>query len=131
LHHLKHNKALHEQVVLLSITSSNVPTVPREERVTVSPLEHGFWRVTARYGFMESPDVPALLAQCAEQGVVARPMDTSYYLGHERLLPTGATKMVAWRKRLFVLMARNAQSAAQFFQLPSNRVVEMGSQIEF
>ena len=131
LHHLKHNKALHEQVVLLSITSSNVPTVPREERVTVASLDHGFWRVTARYGFMESPDVPALLAQCAEQGIVARPMETSYYLGHERLLPTGTTKMARWRKRLFVLMSRNAQSAAQFFQLPSNRVVEMGAQIEF
>ena len=131
LHHLKHNKALHEQVVLLSITSSNVPTVPREERVSVSSLDHGFWRVTARYGFIESPDVPALLAQCAELGIVARPMETSYYLGHERLLPTGSTKMARWRKRLFVLMARNAQSAAQFFQLPSNRVVEMGAQIEF
>jgi len=131
LHHLKHNKALHQQVILLSIVSSNVPTVPREERVSVLPLEHGFWRVTARYGFMESPDVPALLAQCAEQGIVARPMETSYYLGHERLLPTGTTKMAGWRKRLFVLMSRNAQSAAQFFQLPSNRVVEMGAQIEF
>ncbi len=131
LHHLKHNKALHEQVVLLSITSSNVPTVPREERVSLSSLDHGFWRVTARYGFIESPDVPALLAQCAELGIVARPMETSYYLGHERLLPTGSTKMARWRKRLFVLMARNAQSAAQFFQLPSNRVVEMGAQIEF
>ena len=103
LHHLKHNKALHEQVVLLSITASNVPTVPREERVTVASLDHGFWRVTARYGFMESPDVPALLAQCAEQGIVARPMETSYYLGHERLLPTGPTTMAGWRKRLFVL----------------------------
>ncbi|QJR37832.1 potassium transporter Kup [Gemmatimonas groenlandica] len=131
LHHLKHNKALHQQVVLLSVSSSNVPTVPREERVTVAPLDHGFWRVTARYGFMESPDVPAFLAQCAEQGIVARPMETSYYLGHERLLPTGSTPMAAWRKRLFVLMSRNAQSAAQFFQLPSNRVVEMGAQIEF
>ena len=131
LHHLKHNKALHEQVVLLSITASNVPTVPREERITVASLNHGFWRVTARFGFMESPDVPAVLAQCAVQGIVARPMETSYYLGHERLLPTGSTKMAGWRKRLFVLMSRNAQSAAQFFQLPSNRVVEMGSQIEF
>ncbi|WP_309670657.1 potassium transporter Kup, partial [Gemmatimonas sp.] len=115
LHLLKHNKALHQQVVLLSITASNVPTVPREERVTVSSLDHGFWRVTARYGFMESPDVPAVLAQCAEQGIIARPMETSYYLGHERLLPTGSTKMAGWRKRLFVLMARNSQSAAQFF----------------
>ena len=131
LHHLKHNKALHQQVVLLSITASNVPTVPREDRVTVSSLDHGFWRVTARYGFMESPDVPAVLAQCAEQGIIARPMETSYYLGHERLLTTGSTKMAGWRKRLFVLMARNSQSAAQFFQLPSNRVVEMGAQIEF
>lgn len=130
LHHLKHNKALHEQVVLLSIVSSNVPTVPRDERATVRPLGHGFWRVTARYGFMESPDVPALLVQCAQAGIVARPMETSYYVGHERLLPTGTAPMARWRKRLFILMSRNAQSAAQFFQLPSNRVVEMGAQIE-
>ncbi len=96
LHHLKDNKALPQQVVLRSITFSNVPTVPHEERVTVSALEHGFWRVTARYGFMESPgvptsrrpdvpasrrpDVPTLLAQCAEQGIVARPMETRYSL---------------------------------------------------
>jgi KUP system potassium uptake protein len=130
LHHLKHNKALHQQVVLLSILSGNVPTVPPAERLTVEALPHGFWRVTARYGFMESPDVPALLAQCADYGIVARPMETSYYLGHERLLPTGDSPMAGWRKRLFVVMSRNAQSAAQFFRLPSNRVVEMGAQIE-
>lgn len=130
LHHLKHNKALHQQVVLLSILSGNVPTVPPAERLTVEALPHGFWRVTARYGFMESPDVPALLAQCADHGIVARPMETSYYLGHERLLPTGDSPMAGWRKRLFVVMSRNAQSAAQFFRLPSNRVVEMGAQIE-
>lgn len=130
LHHLKHNKALHQQVVLLSILSGNVPTVPPAERLTVEALPHGFWRVTARYGFMESPDVPALLAQCADHGIVARPMETSYYLGHERLLPTGDSPMAGWHKRLFVVMSRNAQSAAQFFRLPSNRVVEMGAQIE-
>ena len=130
LHHLKHNKALHQQVLLLSIISGNVPTVPPAERLTVEALPHGFWRVTARYGFMESPDVPALLAQCADHGIVARPMETSYYLGHERLLPTGDSPMAGWRKRLFVVMSRNAQSAAQFFRLPSNRVVEMGAQIE-
>ena len=131
LHHLKHNKALHQQVILLSVTSSNVPAVSPQDRVSVAQLGHGIWRVQARYGFMESPDVPVVLAQCAEHGITARPMETSYYLGHERLLPTGTTKMIGWRKRLFVVMSRNAQSAAQFFQLPSNRVVEMGSQIEF
>ncbi len=131
LHHLKHNKALHQQVVLLSITSSNVPIVAPENRLTVQALSHGFWRVTAQYGFMENADVPALMAQCVEQGLRAPPMETSYYLGHERLLPTGKADMAGWRKRLFVLMSRNAQSAAQFFRLPPNRVVEMGAQIEF
>jgi KUP system potassium uptake protein len=131
LHHLKHNKALHEQVVLLSIGAANVPVIPEEERLTVTALEHGFWRVHARYGFMETPDVPALIAQCAAHGIVARPMETSYYLGHERLLPTGPTPMQRWRKQLFALMSRNAQPASQFFRLPANRVVEMGAQIEF
>lgn len=85
-----------------------------------------FWRASAS----RRPGVLALFAQCAEQGIVARPMETRDYLGHERLLLMGSTNMAGWRKRLFVLRARNAQSAAQFFQRPSNRVVQMGAEIE-
>jgi KUP system potassium uptake protein len=131
LHHLKHNKTLHEQVVLLSITAVEVPDVEEVDRVRVIPLGHGFFRVAARYGFMETPNVPEVLALCAEQGLQTRPQDTSYYLGRERLLPTGKTRMARWRKKLFVFLSRNAQPATRFFGLPHNRVVELGSQIEF
>jgi KUP system potassium uptake protein len=131
LHHLKHNKALHAQVVLLSVVALEVPDIDDAARVQVTPLNHGFFRVIARYGFMETPNVPRILALCEGRGLHTRPMETSYYLGRERLLPTGIARMMCWRKKLFVFMSRNAQSAAQFFGLPPNRVVELGAQIEF
>ncbi|MBM3908328.1 MAG: potassium transporter Kup [Gemmatimonadetes bacterium] len=137
LHHLKHNKVLHEQVILLSIQTTTVPEVLHAERLTMEPLEHGFVRATAVYGFMETPDVTELLGLLRERGVKARPMETSYYLGRELLIPRqkawkeGGMSMSIWRKRLFAFMSKNALSAAAFFQLPPNRVVEMGTQIEF
>jgi len=137
LHHLKHNKVLHEQVVLLSISTAEVPEVRDEDRVDIEPLEHGFVRATAVYGFMESPDVTEVLGLLRQRGLKAKPMETSYYLGREQLIPRqkawkeGGMTMNIWRKKLFAFMARNAQSAAAFFQLPPNRVVELGTQIEF
>ncbi|MHB8837892.1 MAG: potassium transporter Kup [Gemmatimonadaceae bacterium] len=137
LHHLKHNKVLHEQVILLSISTAEVPEVRDEERVTMERLDHGFVRATATYGFMESPDVTHVLALLRQLGLKARPMETSYYLGRELLIPRqkawkeGGMTMSIWRKKLFAVMARNAVSAAAFFQLPPNRVVELGTQIEF
>jgi KUP system potassium uptake protein len=131
LHHLKHNKVLHEQVVLLSIATAEVPEVPEAERVQVVPLEHGFVRVTATYGFMETPDVPEILGPCVPFGLNTHPNQTSYYLGRERLIPRGPARMARWRKKLFVFMSRNAQPATQFFGLPPSRVVELGAQIEF
>jgi KUP system potassium uptake protein len=131
LHHLKHNKALHEQVVLLSVLSAEVPDIEDEERVRVTPLAHGFFRVTATYGFMETPNVPEILAMCVPLGLSTLPQTTSYYLGRERLIPSGPTRMARWRKQLFIFMSRNAQPATQFFCLPPNRVVELGAQIEF
>jgi len=131
LHHLKHNKALHEQVVLLSVLPTDVPYVKEAERLEVKELGQGFFRVLVHTGFMETPNIPELLVLCAEKGIRARPMETSYYLGREMLLPTGSSRMAKWRKRLFIVMSRNAQSAARFFGLPSNRVVELGAQIEF
>jgi KUP system potassium uptake protein len=130
LHHLKHNKALHAQVVLLSVVTAEVPDVDDTARVSVTALPHGFFRVKAIYGFMETPNVPQLLVLCAAQGLFTRSQDTSYYLGRERLLPTGPAGMARWRKKLFVFMSRNAQPATQFFGLPSNRVVELGAQVE-
>jgi KUP system potassium uptake protein len=135
LHHLKHNKVLHERVVLTSIVTEEIPAVPEAERVAVKALGSGFFQVTARYGFMETPDVPAILGSLATRpGLEARlelvPMETTYYLGRETLLPDGPAKLSPWRKRLFIVMARNAQTASSFFGLPPNRVVEMGAQIQ-
>jgi KUP system potassium uptake protein len=131
LHHFKHNKALHRQVVLLSTKAAGVPLVDESTRVQVSPLAHGFYRVTATFGFMEAPNVPRVMELCAAQGLETVPGDTSYYLGRERLLLTGNSGMPRWRKKLFMFMTRNALSAAQFFGLPPNRVVELGALIEF
>jgi KUP system potassium uptake protein len=132
LHHLKHNQVLHEQVILLSIEAADVPRVHEEERLSVTAYDHGFYRIIARYGFMESPSVPTVLAAAAAaSGPRFDPLRTSYFLGHERLLVTGSSRMWRWRKKLFVFMSRNARSAADFFELPPNRVVELGAQVEF
>ena len=137
LHHLKHNKALHTQVILLSIQSSRVPEERNSDRLTVERLDHGFIRAIARYGFMESPDVKEVMELLRREGIRSRPLDTSYYLGRELLIPfakpwkKGGMTMNIWRKKLFVIMSKNARSAAEFFQLPPNRVVELGTQIEF
>ena len=130
LHHLKHNKALHEQVVLLSVTSAGTPDVPDGERLTVQRLGQGFFRVQAAYGFMETPNVPEVLALCRTHGLKTQKLETSYYLGRERLLPTGKGRMARWRKKLFVVMSRNAQPATQYFGLPPNRVIELGAQVQ-
>ena len=130
LHHLKHNQVLHEQVLLLSVASAEVPELSDMERVSVERLSHGFFRVKARYGFMETPDVKEILALLADQGVTTVPHETSYYLGRERLLPDGNSPMWKWRKKLFIFMSRNAIGATQYFGIPPNRVVELGTQIE-
>jgi KUP system potassium uptake protein len=135
LHHLKHNKVLHERVVLVSLITDEIPSVPEAERVTARELGSGFYQVIARYGFMETPDVPALLASLPRRPgpgpkLHIVPMETTYYLGRETLLPNGPSRMATWRKKLFIVMARNAQTASSFFGLPPNRVVEMGAQIQ-
>ena len=131
LHHLKHNKVLHDQVILLSILSAEVPEIEDGERVIVEKLHAGFYRVQATYGFMETPDVKAILARCEKAGIRARPNETTYYLGRERLIPYGKSQMATWRKKIFAFLSRNARSATEFFGIPPNRVVELGTQIEF
>jgi len=135
LHHLKHNQVLHERVVLLSVKTADVPEVPAAERVAVQELGAGVWRAVASYGFMQTPSVPAVMARVAELGVPCPMMKTTYFLGRERLIPVekdGERRPLArWRKVLFAFMARNARSATDFFGLPPNRVVELGTQVEF
>jgi KUP system potassium uptake protein len=131
LHHLKHNKVLHEKVVLLSLITEDVPHVPAADRVQVVNLGAHLYRVTGRYGFMEKPSIPGVLEQCREQGLNLNVGDTTFYLGRETLIPaTKRAGMSKWRKKLFALMHRNAQSATAFFEIPPNRVVELGAQIE-
>jgi KUP system potassium uptake protein len=135
LHHLKHNKVLHERVLLVSILTEDIPSVPSDARTIVRVLPAGFVQVVARYGFMETPHVPAMLAGLPPSAIPGPPlrdtaMQTTYYLGRDTLLPTGPSRMLHWRKRLFILMARNAITASAFFGLPPNRVVEMGGQIQ-
>jgi len=130
MHHLKHNKALHERVILLSVNTAKTPDVSDDSRVTVTPRDHGFYRVTATFGFMEQPSVPEVLRLCEAHGLNVRLGTTSFYLGSERLIPTGREKLARWRKKLFIVMSRNAQSATEYFQIPPNRVVELGAQIE-
>jgi KUP system potassium uptake protein len=130
LHHFKHNKVLHARVILLTVRTEAVPEVPRRERVAVEDLGQGFWRVTAHIGFMETPDVPAILRLCERRGLSVPMNETSYYLGRETLLRTGQSSMARWRKSLFAFLIRNAQPATAFFRLPPNRVVELGAQVE-
>ncbi len=131
LHHLKHNKVLHHQVILLSIIVRKEPEVPAAERVVIEDLSSGIFRVKAFYGFMQTPNVEEIRARCVEAGVRTRRMETTYYLGREQLIPMGSSGMAKWRKRIFSIMARNAQSATQYYGIPPNRVVELGAQIEF
>jgi KUP system potassium uptake protein len=129
--HLRHNKALHDEVILLAIMTEQVPEVEEGERVKVEDLTLGLYRVWARYGFMERADVERILVHCRAAGIRAEENETTYYLGRMRLLPTGRSRMMRWRKRLFSLMSRNASSAADFFSLPPDRVVELGARVEF
>ena len=130
LHHLKHNQVLHEQVVLLSIASTGVPTVAPSEQLEVKNRGNGFFRVQSRYGFMQTPNVPELLQRCRSLGLRVEPNSTSYYLGRETLLTGGTSKMMRWRKALFAFVSRNARSATAYFGIPPGRVVELGMQVD-
>jgi KUP system potassium uptake protein len=131
LHHFKHNKVLHQQVLLLSVRTEDVPEVPRGGRVELTEIGCGFWQVIARYGFMQTPSVPEIMKRCREKDLRFDEANTSYYLGRETLLTTGPSRMARWRKALFVFMSRNARPATAFFGIPPGRVVELGTQIEF
>jgi KUP system potassium uptake protein len=130
LHHLKHNKVLHEQVVLLSVVSKPVPYIDAGNRVEVEALGAGFWRVKAMYGFMQTPLMRDIMTSARGSGLICSTGSTSYFLGREQLLPNGPARMTMWRKKLFILMMRNARSATAFFGIPPGRVVELGTQIE-
>jgi KUP system potassium uptake protein len=130
LHNLKHNKVMHERVILLTVKIANVPVIDTERRCAMTDLGQGFHRLVLKYGFMEEPDVPAALANITQCGPTIKMMDTSFFLARQTLLPSSRPGMAIWREHLFSWMLRNAESAMEFFRLPTNRVVELGSQVE-
>ncbi len=130
LHNLKHNKVLHERVILLTVRVEDVPYVTEDKRSEEQDYTEGFYRVILRYGFMEEIDVPVALAQLKGCGATCRTMDTSFFLARQTLLASSRPGMAIWREKLFAWMLRNAESAMEFFKLPTNRVVELGSQVE-
>ena len=130
IHNFKHNKVLHEQVVLLSVTTENVPKVQHDRRVEVEDLGHGLFAVVARHGFMETPNVPWAVRHCRDQGLRVRMSEVSYYLGRESLLIGREPGLAGWRKAIFSFLSRNARPATAFFSIPPDRVVELGMQVE-
>jgi KUP system potassium uptake protein len=130
LHHLEHNQVLHEQVVLLTVVSNDVPRVPAAKRLVISSFSLGFYRVFVNYGFMQSPNLPVALRECERLGLKLDLEKTTYYLGRETLIPSSTTRMAAWRKALFAVISRNAARATAFYSIPPERVVEIGIQVE-
>lgn len=129
LHSLKHYKSLHERMVILTVNTLDVPYVAPEQRVQVERINEQFYRLGVSYGFMDEPDLPAVLPLCAEQGLSLELMQTTFFMGRETLLPQRSSSMAYWREQLFVAMFRNASNAAAHFRLPPNRVVELGAQV--
>lgn len=131
LHNLKHNKVIHERLVFVTVLSEEIPEVAKEDRVVVEQIRSNAHRVTARYGFSETPDVPGILAQCAAHGLSIKEAEATYFLGRERIIPEpGRSPWHNLRMGVFSWMTRNARSASDLFKLPPNRVVELGSQVE-
>jgi KUP system potassium uptake protein len=130
LHNLKHNKVLHERIVLLHVKTENIPRVPPDQRIEVRHLNDDFHSVIVHYGFMEQPDIPKVLESCAAQDLNFNMMDTSFFVGRLTIVPAGRSRWHRIKVKLFMLMHRNALAATEFFSIPPNRVIELGGQIE-
>jgi KUP system potassium uptake protein len=130
LHNLLHNKVLHERVIFLTVHSLAIPSVKAGIRLKVEPLGHNCFQVNLFYGFIEERNVPADLALGARFGLEFDPMQTSYFIARQTVIATPGSGMAMWRERLYAAMARNARDAADYFKLPSNRVIELGTQVE-
>ncbi len=129
LHHFKHNKVLHERVILLSILAQDIPRVSPKERLQLEDLGQGVFRLTVWYGFMETPKVPEIMALAGKQGLKIDLSTTTFFLGRESLFITGKSKMASWRKIIFSAMSRNAMNPTNFFGIPPDRVIEIGAQV--
>lgn len=130
LHNLKHNKVLHERVVLLTVETAEIPHIAAAERFELTSLSGGFYRLIARYGFMEEPDLPAALRAGRIPGLPFETMETTYFVSRETLIPTRNSGLPAWREGVFIALSRVSASASEYFRIPPGRVVELGMQIE-
>ena len=130
MHNLKHNCVLHEQNVILSVVFHERAYIEGEEAVVVTPLAEGFWRVCINYGFMNVADIPKALQICESHGIDLEPMRTSYFVSRETVVPTRGDGMWQWRERLFAAMSRNAGSVVEFFKIPNNAVIELGTRVQ-
>lgn len=130
LHNLSHNKVLHERVIFITLHNREVPWVPFSERIKVSDLGNNCWQVDVFYGFKNEPDIPNALDLCEPYGLRFENLDTSYFISRQTIISSPGSGMAMWRESLFVTMSRNARDAADFYQIPSNRVIEVGAQVE-
>jgi KUP system potassium uptake protein len=130
LHNLKHNQILHERVVLMTIKTADQPFVKHSKQVEISDLGQNFTRITVTYGFMQNPDVPRVLKHCETKGMIFDMMSTTFYVARESVVRAVKSSFTPWRAHIFRLMSKNATSATDFFKIPANRVVELGTQIE-
>jgi KUP system potassium uptake protein len=130
LHNMKHNKVLHERTVLMTVQTADVPRMPEADRLEIRHFDQNFHTVRIRYGFAEEPDIPRALALCRVGGFRFNLMDTSFFVGHEKIVPNRRTRWLVPFKRLFVLLSELALDATEFFRIPVNRVVELGGQVE-
>jgi KUP system potassium uptake protein len=130
LHNLSHNKVLHERIVFLTVHIADTPFVEQDARVRVMPLGHGCHQVDIAFGFKDEPDIPAMLALCGGQDLPFEMMQTSFFIARQTVISTPGEGMAPWREHLFVAMQRNARDAADYYRIPTNRVIELGTQIE-
>ena len=130
LHNLSHNKVLHERVIFLTLHNREVPWVPIADRIKVTDLGNACYQIDVSYGFKNEPDIPNVLALCEAYGLTFEPMETSYFISRQTIVSTPGSGMAKWREGLFVTMSRNARDAADYYQIPSNRVIEVGAQVE-
>ena len=130
LHNLVHNKVLHERVVFLTVHIREEPWVPPQEQVRIVELGHNCYQLNVQYGFKDEPDIPGILRQCAGLGLTFEMMETSFFIARQTVISTPGRGMAPWREHLYVMMSRNARAAADYYQIPPNRVIELGTQIE-
>ncbi|MFZ6844725.1 potassium transporter Kup [Undibacterium sp. RuTC16W] len=130
LHNLSHNKILHERVVFLTLHNKEIPWVPFSDRIRVADLGHNCFQIDVNYGFKNEPDIPKALELCETYGLKFEPMETSYFIARQTIVSRPGSGMALWREWLFVAMSRNARDAADYYQVPTNRVIEVGSQVE-